>query len=1445
MAFKKDNKQRLDFSKITIMLASPDAILGRSNGEIKKPETINYRTYKPEMEGLFCERVFGPTKDYECYCGKYKRIRYKGIVCDRCGVEVTEKKVRRERMGHIKLTVPIVHIWYFKSLPNKIGYLLGVSSKKLESVIYYERYVVIQPGRAAEGVTVMTEKGEEEKNLAYLELLSEEEYLSVFENESMKNNYMLEDTDPNKFIAKMGAEAIKELLSRINLDDLSFKLRHDAANETSRQRKAEALKRLSVVEMFRDANSHIENKPEWMVVQFLPVIPPELRPLVPLDGGRFASSDLNDLYRRVIIRNNRLKRLLEIKAPEVILRNEKRMLQEAIDSLFDNSRKSNAVKAEGGRQLKSLSDVLKGKQGRFRQNLLGKRVDYSGRSVIVVGPELKLHECGLPKDMAAELFKPFIIRKLIERGIVKTVKSAKKLVDKKEPVIWDILENILKGHPIMLNRAPTLHRLSIQAFLPKLIEGKAIQLHPLVCTAFNADFDGDQMAVHVPLSNASILEAQLLMLGSHNILNPQNGTPITLPSQDMVLGLYYMTKEKRSMGDVVVKGQGLKFYGAEEAIIAYNEGKVELHAPVHCKVRVKNADGTFGMKLTETTVGRIILNQVMPDAVGFVNRMLGKKQLKDVIGNILAESNIPTTAKFLDDIKKLGFFYSFRGGLSFNLRDVVVPSGKDKLVKNATEKVDEIYESYQQGFITDKERFNQVVDIWTHADSQLTIQLMKQISEDKQGFNSIFMMLDSGARGSKQQIKQLSGMRGLMAKPRKSGSTGSEVIENPILANFKEGLSVLEYFISTHGARKGLSDTALKTADAGYLTRRLVDVAQDVVINDTDCGTLRGITISALKDNEDIVEPLFDRILGRTSLLDVTHPETDEVLAEAGQEINEATARKIEASGVEAVEIRSVLTCESTKGVCVKCYGRNLATNRTAEEGDAVGIIAAQSIGEPGTQLTLRTFHVGGIASLSATENELKAKFDGILQFDGVRLTTSQDEGGEKIQVVIGRTGEMRIVKEDNPDKTLISNHIPYGAIMYAKDGKLVKKGDVICKWDPFNNVIISEQAGKVKFEQVIENITYRDEMDEQTGHREKVIIESKDKTKIPSIIVEHGKDGKVYNFPVGAHIVVDNGENVKQGQIIAKIPRVMGKVKDITGGLPRVTELFEARNPSNPATVAEIDGVVRFGGVKRGNREIIIESRDGEVTKYLVPLSKHILVQEQDFVRAGTSLSDGATTPSDILHIKGPFAVQEYLVNEIQEVYRLQGIKINDKHIEVIVRQMMGKMIIDDPGDTRFLEGTSVEKFELLRVNDEMFDKKVVTEAEDSQNLKAGQMVSLRAIREENSILRRADKKLVQFRDAIPATASPQLQGITRASLSTYSWISAASFQETTKVLSTASIQAKQDYLEGLKENVIVGHRIPAGTGLRRFKKLIVANTDDLNRTEVKKTESGVELLG
>jgi DNA-directed RNA polymerase subunit beta' len=1446
MAFKKDPIKRFDYDKVIITLASPDSVLKRSEGEIKKPETINYRTYKPEMEGLFCERVFGPTKDYECYCGKYKRIRYKGIVCDRCGVQVTEKKVRRERMGHIKLVVPVVHIWYFKSLPNKIGYLLGCSSKKLESIVYYERYAVIQPGKAAEGVLMQTDKGEETRNIEYLELLTEEEYLSILDSEEMKNNHLLPDEDPAKFIAKMGADAVKDLLARINLDDLSFSLRHAAANETSRQRKSEALKRLSVVEAFRDGNTHHENKPEWMVVQYLPVIPPELRPLVPLDGGRFASSDLNDLYRRVIIRNNRLKRLIEIKAPEVILRNEKRMLQEAVDSLFDNSRKSNAVKAEGGRALKSLSDVLKGKQGRFRQNLLGKRVDYSGRSVIVVGPELKLHECGLPKDMAAELFKPFVIRKLIERGIVKTVKSAKKLVDKKEPVIWDILENILKGHPILLNRAPTLHRLSIQAFLPKLIEGKAIQLHPLVCSAFNADFDGDQMAVHVPLSNAAIIEAQLLMLASHNILNPQNGTPITLPSQDMVLGLYYMTKEKSSTKEEKVIGEGLAFYGAEEAVIAMNEGRAVLHSKVKCRVRVKDENGNMVNKVIDTTIGRILFNQAVPETVGYVNKLLGKKQLKDVIGQILAETNIPTTAKFLDDIKKLGFTYSFKGGLSFKLKDVVVPKMKDEIVQDAQNQIDEIQESYQMGVITEKERFNQVVDIWTAADNRLTNVLMKQISEDQQGFNSIFMMLDSGARGSKAQIKQLSGMRGLMAKPRKSGSTGSEVIENPILSNFKEGLSVLEYFISTHGARKGLSDTALKTADAGYLTRRLVDVAQDVVIAGDDCGTLRGITIAALKDGEDTVEPLFERILGRTSLNDVYHPETDELLASEGQAINEVTARKIDDSGIEEIEIRSVLTCELNKGVCVKCYGRNLASNRLAERGDAVGIIAAQSIGEPGTQLTLRTFHVGGIASLSATESKLAAKFEGIVQLDGVRTINVTNENGEKATIVIGRTGEIRILKEDNPDKVLSSSYIPYGSQLFVKDGKLVKKGDTICKWDPFNNVIVSETTGKVKFEHIIENVTFREEMDEQTGYREKVIIESKDKTKIPSILIETGKETKTYNLPVGAHIVINNKDEVNPGKVLVKIPRVMGKVKDITGGLPRVTELFEARNPSNPAVVAATDGVVRFGGIKRGNREIIIEPKDGEVTKYLVPLSKQILVQEQDFVKAGTPLSDGATTPSDILNIKGPYAVQEYLVNEIQEVYRLQGIKINDKHIEVIVRQMMSKMIVDDPGDTRFLEGESVNKWELLSVNDELFDKKVVTEAENSTTLKAGQMVSLRKIREENSVLRRADKPLVQYRDAIPATASPQLQGITRASLSTESWISAASFQETTKVLSTASIAAKQDFLEGLKENVIVGKRIPAGTGQRKFDDIVVSNKEETKAIDKSKNnESSIELLG
>ena len=1414
MAIKKENRPRATFSKITIGLASPDSILERSYGEVLKPETINYRTYKPERDGLFCERIFGPVKDYECACGKYKRIRYKGIVCDRCGVEVTEKKVRRERMGHIKLVVPVVHIWYFKSLPNKTGYLLGMSSKKLESIVYYERYVVIQSG-------IRADKGQN-----YGDLLTEEEYLEILDALPKDNQY-LPDDDSNKFIAKMGAEAVHDLLQRIDLDQLSFDLRNAAANETSQQRKADALKRLSVVEAFREANSRITNRPEWMVMQYIPVIPPELRPLVPLDGGRFASSDLNDLYRRVIIRNNRLKRLLEIKAPEVILRNEKRMLQEAIDSLFDNSRKSNAVKAEGGRALKSLSDVLKGKQGRFRQNLLGKRVDYSGRSVIVVGPELKLHECGLPKDMAAELFKPFIIRKLIERGIVKTVKSARKLVDRKEAIVWDILENILKGHPVMLNRAPTLHRLSIQAFQPKLIEGKAIQLHPLVCTAFNADFDGDQMAVHVPLSSAAILEAQLLMLSSHNILNPQNGTPITLPSQDMVLGLYYITKGKRSTDKEKVKGEGKSFYSAEEVIIAYNEAQVDLHAYIKVKAQVRTENNDLVSKLIETTVGRVLFNQYVPSEAGFVNALLTKKSLREIIGDIIKWTNVPKTAKFLDDIKQLGFRMAFRGGLSFNINDLIIPDTKEELLESANVEVREVWENYNMGLITNNERYNQIVDIWSRVDTRITETLIRELSADKQGFNSVYMMLDSGARGSKQQIKQLAGIRGLMAKPRKSGSTGSEIIENPILSNFKGGLNVLDYFISTHGARKGLADTALKTADAGYLTRRLVDVAQDVVITEEDCGTLRGIATSALKDNEDIVEPLYDRILGRTSLHDVYNPQNDQLIAQAGEEITEEIARSIEEAGIEIIEIRSVLTCESKRGVCVKCYGKNLASGYTAQKGDAVGIIAAQSIGEPGTQLTLRTFHVGGVAGSASVESSLTAKFEGTIQFDGLRTVTTENNEGNKIQIVIGRTGEVRIMDVKN-DRLLITNNVPYGATLAVKDGQKVNKGDTICTWDPFNNVVIAEITGKLKFDNVVEGVTYREEADEQTGHREKVVIETKDKTKIPSIVLEGSKEVKSYNLPVGSHIIMEEAEEVKAGQVIVKIPRILGKLRDITGGLPRVQELFEARTPGNPAVVSEIDGVVTFGNIKRGNREIIVEAKDGVVKKYLVPLTRQILAQDGDFIKAGAQLSDGQIAPADILAIKGPFAVQEYVVNEIQEVYRLQGVKINDKHIEVIVRQMMRKLNIVDPGDTRFLEEETVDKSEFLDENDWIFDKKVITDAGESSKLKPGQIVSLREVREENSILRRNDKKLAEFRDAKTATSAPLLLGITKASLGTQSWISAASFQETTKVLSSAAIQGKSDEMLGLKENVITGHPIPAGTGLREFENMIVGSKEE-----------------
>ena len=1378
MAFRKENKTKSNFSKISIGLASPEEILENSSGEVLKPETINYRTYKPERDGLFCERIFGPIKDYECHCGKYKRIRYKGIVCDRCGVEVTEKKVRRERMGHIQLVVPVAHIWYFRSLPNKIGYLLGLPTKKLDSIIYYERYVVIQPGVKAED------------GVAEYDLLSEEEYLDILDTLPKDNQY-LEDNDPNKFVAKMGAEAIYDLLARLDLDALSYELRHRAGNDASQQRKNEALKRLQVVESFRASRGR--NKQEWMIVRIVPVIPPELRPLVPLDGGRFATSDLNDLYRRVIIRNNRLKRLIEIKAPEVILRNEKRMLQESVDSLFDNSRKSSAVKTDANRPLKSLSDSLKGKQGRFRQNLLGKRVDYSARSVIVVGPELRMGECGIPKLMAAELYKPFIIRKLIERGIVKTVKSAKKIVDRKEPVIWDILEHVMKGHPVLLNRAPTLHRLGIQAFQPKMIEGKAIQLHPLACTAFNADFDGDQMAVHLPLSNEAILEAQMLMLQSHNILNPANGAPITVPAQDMVLGLYYITKLRAG-----AKGEGLTFYGPEEALIAYNEGKVDIHAPVKVIVKDVDENGNIVDVMRETSVGRVIVNEIVPPEAGYINTIISKKSLRDIISDVIKVCGVAKAADFLDGIKNLGYQMAFKGGLSFNLGDIIIPKEKETLVQKGYDEVEQVVNNYNMGFITNNERYNQVIDIWTHVNSELSNILMKTISSDDQGFNSVYMMLDSGARGSKEQIRQLSGMRGLMAKPQKAGAEGGQIIENPILSNFKEGLSVLEYFISTHGARKGLADTALKTADAGYLTRRLVDVSHDVIITEEDCGTLRGLVCTDLKNNDEVIATLYERILGRVSVHDIIHPTTGELLVAGGEEITEEVAKKIQESPIESVEIRSVLTCEAKKGVCAKCYGRNLATSRMVQKGEA----------------------------------SIVAKNNARLEFEELRTVDIVDEMGESAKVVVGRLAEVRFV-DVNTGIVLSTHNVPYGSTLYVSDGDLVEKGKLIAKWDPFNAVIITEATGKIEFEGVIENVTYKVESDEATGLREIIIIESKDKTKVPTahILTEDGDLIRTYNLPVGGHVIIENGQKVKAGEVIVKIPRAVGKAGDITGGLPRVTELFEARNPSNPAVVSEIDGEVTMGKIKRGNREIIVTSKTGEVKKYLVALSKQILVQENDYVRAGTPLSDGATTPADILAIKGPTAVQEYIVNEVQDVYRLQGVKINDKHFEIIVRQMMRKVQIDEPGDTRFLEQQVVDKLEFMEENDRIWGKKVVVDAGDSQNMQAGQIVTARKLRDENSMLKRRDLKPVEVRDAVAATSTQILQGITRAALQTSSFMSAASFQETTKVLNEAAINGKIDKLEGMKENVICGHLIPAGTGQREFEKLIVGSKEEYDR--------------
>jgi DNA-directed RNA polymerase subunit beta' len=1431
MTRNNDKNTQKRFNKISIGLSSPEKILAESRGEVLKPETINYRTHKPERDGLFCERIFGPVKDYECACGKYKRIRYKGIVCDRCGVEVTEKKVRRDRVGHINLVVPVAHIWYFRSLPNKIGYLLGIPSKKLDMIIYYERYVVIQPGNA---------KNEEGEPLKKMDFLTEEEYLNILEELPQENQY-LDDDDPNKFLAKMGAECLLEILKRLDLDELSYDLRHKANNETSKQRKTEALKRLQVVEALRDSKNNRENNPEWMIMKVIPVTPPELRPLVPLDGGRFATSDLNDLYRRVIIRNNRLKRLMEIKAPEVILRNEKRMLQESVDSLFDNTRKSSAVKTDSNRPLKSLSDSLKGKQGRFRQNLLGKRVDYSARSVIVVGPEMKMFECGLPKDMAAELYKPFVIRKLIERGIVKTVKSAKKIIDKKEPVVWDILENVLKGHPVLLNRAPTLHRLGIQAFQPKLIEGKAIQLHPLVCTAFNADFDGDQMAVHLPLGPEAILEAQLLMLASHSILNPANGSPITVPSQDMVLGLYYMTKPRSSTPEHKVKGEGLKFYSPEEVNIAYNEKQVDLNALITIRTNDIDENGEVVKKNIETTVGRVLFNESIPDNVGFINDVMTKKALRDVIARVLKKTSVPETAEFLDEIKSLGYNFAFRGGLSFSLGDIIIPAEKQSMIDDANEQVEGVIGNYNMGLITNNERYNQVIDIWTATNANLTELAMKRIREDKQGFNSVYMMLDSGARGSKEQIRQLTGMRGLMAKPKKSTSAGGEIIENPILSNFKEGLSILEYFISTHGARKGLADTALKTADAGYLTRRLVDVSQDVIVREEDCGTLRGIEVSALKKNDEVVESLGERIVGRTALNDIVDPISQELLATAGEEILEDAADKIEASALNSVEVRSPLTCEAKQGICVKCYGRNLSTNKTVQRGEAVGVVAAQSIGEPGTQLTLRTFHVGGIAGNISEENKLEAKFDGVAEIEDLKTVEGKNSDGNKVDIVISRTSEVKVIDKKS-GIALSTNVIPYGSELLINPGDKVKKGDVICKWDPYNGVIISEFSGKIEFENITQGQTYEVESDEQTGFQEKVIIESKNKRKIPTLHIKSDDEIlRSYNLPVGAHLMVDDDEEIKIGKILVKIPRKSSKAGDITGGLPRLTELFEARNPSNPAVVSEIDGVVSFGKIKRGNREIIIESKLGEVKKYLVKLSNQILVQENDYVKAGMPLSDGSVTPEDILNIKGPSAVQQYLVNEVQEVYRLQGVQINDKHFEVVVRQMMRKVRIQDSGDTIFLENQLVHKEDFIEENDNIFGKKIVEDAGDSTTLKPGQIVTLRDLRDENSILKREDKQLVTARDAESATASPILQGITRASLQTKSFISAASFQETTKVLNEAAVSGKVDYLEGLKENVIVGHRIPAGTGLREFDDIIVGSKEELATMMEKKQEVNV----
>ena len=1390
------------YSSITIGLSSPEMTLARSYGEVLKPETINYRSYKPEKDGLFCEKIFGPVKDYECHCGKYKGIRYRGIICDRCGVEVTRKKVRRERMGHITLAVPVVHIWYLRSIPSKLSYLAGKSTKDLERVIYYEMFMVIEPGESGIERFELIEEDE------YLELEQQFGYMAVSEEDRDNENY---------FHATMGGDAMKELLSKLNIIELKRELVDIVKTSKSKQKRADALKRLKVVQSFvPDPTKKKLNKPEWMIVSILPVIPPELRPLVPLEGGRFAASDLNDLYRRIIIRNNRLKQLMEINAPDVILRNEKRMLQEAVDALFDNNRRKTAIRSGSRRPLKSLSDMLRGKTGRFRQNLLGKRVDYSGRSVIVVGPSLKLHECGMPKNMALELFKPHMIHELMARGYTQTPRSAKLMVENREPVVYKVLEYVVQDHPVLLNRAPTLHRLGIQAFQPVLVDGKALQLHPLVCSAFNADFDGDQMAVHLPLSLEAQMESRMLMLASHNILHPANGQPIAVPSQDMVLGCYYLTLPKE--GD---KGEGKLFSSIEEGLLAYENKAVGLHAIVNVRHN--------GKWIKNTTVGRIIFNSIIPEGVEFVNELINKKKLTQVVSNTYFLAGNFQTVIFLDQLKDLGFRMATVSGASIAISDVLIPDAKDEILGVAQQEVDEIKSKYDRHILTDGERYNKVIDIWTHATNRVAGSMMDSIREDRQGFNPVYMMADSGARGSQDQIKQLAGMRGLMAKPQKSMKGGvGEIIESPITSNFKEGLSVFEYFISTHGARKGLADTALKTADAGYLTRRLVDVAQDVVVYVTDCSTINGILIADLKEGEELIESLSDRILGRTVVDDFIVK--GEVVVKAGSVIEDDEAEIIGDSGVENIRIRSILTCEAKRGCCAKCYGWDLSTHQLVDIGTAVGIRAAQSIGEPGTQLTLRTFHIGGTATRIIEQSEMTTKRPGTVKFsDNYDFADTIDESGTKVRRCMVRHAKLFIINKEGKENA--SFNVPYGSNIFVSDGDEIAAKATLIQWDPYTDIILARETGLVSLKDFIEGETYAVESVEG-GKKQMVVVEARDRKLSPHIEIVD-KAGKILAggtiLPVKATLVVTNKQKVARGQTLVKIPKEIGKTRDITGGLPRVAELFEARKPSNPAVMTEINGTVSFGDTKRGIRKIHVMGGDGEERKYSIPYGKHVIVHDGDFINAGTNLCEGAISPEDILHVLGPAAVRDYLVNEIQEVYRLQGVKINDKHIEVIVGQMMLKVSVKDTGDTRFLEEDRIAKRDFFIENDRVSKMIIVNEVGDS-DLEEDSMIDRTEFLEINKDLKADGKELATYRKPKPATFEPILMGITRASLNTESFISAASFQETTRVLTDASTAGKTDYLQGLKENVAVGRLIPAGTGTPGIRDILVGahNTDE-----------------